>query len=96
MCTVRFPSTVRFPKGRVQGAVIVRNSNNYLYSVSASLDFYRDERAGFVGSWACSSSGVGANSWSVCFGSDFTPADGTRYYTGGYANNYDLETTWPN
>jgi hypothetical protein len=94
-CTVRFPATVSVPYERVQGAVIVRNNNNYLYSVSASLDLYRDEPRGFVGSWSCSSSGVGANSWSVCFGS-YVPANGSRYYTRGYANNIWLGNTWPN
>lgn len=94
VCTVRFPPTVSEPYERVLGAVIVRNNNNYLYSVRASLSLYREHR-GFVGSSSCSSSGVGANSWSVCFGSDVSP-DNSRYYTDGYANNTWLGTTWPN
>ncbi|MDV5145844.1 hypothetical protein R1T08_16920 [Streptomyces sp. SBC-4] len=52
--------------GAVQGAVIVRNNRSSLYSVAAAMDLYNS--SGKLGAWACSSSGVGANSWSVCFG----------------------------
>jgi hypothetical protein len=95
-CTVRFPATVSVPYERVRGAVIVRNSNNYLYSVSANLTVHRENDLRIFGSGFCSSSGVGANSWSVCFGSRFSSAYGTRYLTVGYANNEDLGITWPN
>jgi hypothetical protein len=96
VCTIRFPSTDDFPNGRIQGAVIVRNSTNYLFSTNASLTVYREHDRRIFGSASCSSSGVGANSWSVCFGSHFPSAYGTRYYTGGYANGRNLGTTWPN
>jgi hypothetical protein len=86
VCTVRSASGTG-----VQGAVIVRNNNNYLYSTNAGMDVYY-EGGGLRGYWDCPSSGVGANSWSVCFGSTF-PANGYRYFTGGYANNRDLGTT---
>ncbi|MQS37689.1 hypothetical protein FFZ77_19240 [Streptomyces katsurahamanus] len=53
--------------GSVQGAVIVRNNRSSLYSVQAWMDL-NNSSAGGLGFWTCSSSGVGANSWSVCFG----------------------------
>jgi hypothetical protein len=96
VCTIRFPSTDEYPYGRIQGAVIVRNNNNYLYSTSANLTVHRENDLRIFGSGFCSSSGVGANSWSVCFGSRFSSAYGTRYLTVGYANNEDLGITWPN
>lgn len=52
----------------VQGAVIVRNNRSSLYSVDASMDL-KNSSGVVLGGWACPSSGVGANSWSVCFGS---------------------------
>ncbi|WP_338496089.1 hypothetical protein [Streptomyces sp. SJL17-4] len=52
--------------GSVQAAVIVRNNRSSLYSVQAAMDLYSS--SGKLGAWLCSSSGVGANSWSVCFG----------------------------
>jgi hypothetical protein len=95
VCTVRFPATVSVPYERVQGAVIVRNSTNNLYSVRASLSLYREDDS-LMGSEFCSSSGVGANSWSVCFGDFVRAAGDSRYYTEGYANSKWLEYTWPN
>jgi hypothetical protein len=77
--------TVKSPGGGVQGAIIVRNNNNSLYSVSARMTVYYEFGA-VRGNWSCSSSGVGANSWSVCFGTEF-PAATYRYYTGGYAKD---------
>ncbi|MFG1714604.1 hypothetical protein [Micromonospora sp. NPDC049203] len=53
--------------GAVQGAVIVRNNRSSLGPAAASVSLwnvYRENR----GSWTCPSSGVAANSWSVCFG----------------------------
>ncbi|MFI5531799.1 hypothetical protein ACIA8O_25030 [Kitasatospora sp. NPDC051853] len=52
--------------GAVQAAVIVRNNRSSLFSVQAAMDLYNSSAS--LGSWVCSSSGVGANSWSVCFG----------------------------
>jgi hypothetical protein len=87
--------TVRSPEGRVRGAVIVRNNNSYLYSVRANMTvFYEDGR--FRGDYSCSSSGVGANSWAVCFGADFPSLPNTRYKTWGHANDTNLGMTWPN
>jgi hypothetical protein len=50
----------------VRGAVIVRNNNSSLYSASASVQITNSTTT-FDDS-SCSSSGVGANSWSVCYG----------------------------
>ncbi|WP_431892951.1 hypothetical protein [Micromonospora haikouensis] len=57
--------------GAVQAAVIVRNNRSSLYSVTAAMDLYTSSGA-YLGDWVCSSSGVGANSWSVCFGRTLT------------------------
>ncbi|QLD28161.1 hypothetical protein HXZ27_31405 [Micromonospora carbonacea subsp. aurantiaca] len=57
--------------GAVQAAVIVRNNRSSLYSVTAAMDLYTSS-GGYLGDWVCSSSGVGANSWSVCFGRTLT------------------------
>ena len=54
----------------VQAAVIVRNDRSSLYSASAYMDL-RTSSTG-LGNWSCASSGVGANSWSVCFGKTLT------------------------
>lgn len=87
--------TVRSRENRVRGAIIVRNNNSYLYSVRANMTVnYEDGR--FRGSSSCESSGVGANSWSVCFGTEFPSLPNTRYDTWGYANNTYLGWTWPN
>ncbi|MFE7903110.1 hypothetical protein ACFU3E_37645 [Streptomyces sp. NPDC057424] len=53
--------------GSVQAAVIVRNNRSSLYSASATMDLYTATGT-HLGLWHCASSGVGANSWSVCFG----------------------------
>jgi hypothetical protein len=57
--------------GAVQGAVIVRNNRASLYSVTAAMDLYTSSNI-YLGDWVCPSSGVGANSWSVCFGRTLT------------------------
>jgi hypothetical protein len=81
VCTIRSPD-----RQGVQGAVIVRNDTNYLYSTSASMTVY-NQYAGIAGNWSCSSSGVAAKSWSVCFGTTFPVTSGYTYTTEGYANN---------
>jgi hypothetical protein len=81
--------TVRTPDGeKVQGAVIVRNNRTSLFSTTASMNV-RYSNGYLYGSWSCSSSGVGANSWSVCFGTTF-PGSYYSYYTDGYAYNVQL------
>lgn len=58
---------IRSPNGKsAQGAVIVRNNRSSLYSMSAAVDLRNSWE--IMGVWHCPSSGVGANSWSVCFG----------------------------
>ncbi|PRY38924.1 hypothetical protein [Umezawaea tangerina] len=49
-----------------QSAVIVRNNNSFLVGMTAQSDLSRGDE--FVDRWSCASSGVAANSWSVCFG----------------------------
>ncbi|MFJ9742009.1 S1 family peptidase [Streptomyces sp. NPDC101166] len=51
----------------VQAAVIVRNNQSSLYGAEAGMDLYTASGT-HLGDWKCPSSGVGANSWSVCFG----------------------------
>lgn len=51
----------------VQAAVIVRNNQAGLYGAEARMDLYTASGT-HLGDWKCPSSGVGANSWSVCFG----------------------------
>jgi hypothetical protein len=50
----------------VQAAVIVHNRRSSLYSTAAAMDLFTGNDR--LGNWVCSQSGVGANSWSVCFG----------------------------
>jgi hypothetical protein len=50
-----------------QAALIVRNNRSSTYIVSAATDL-RSGFDGLMGVWRCPSSGVAANSWSVCFG----------------------------
>ena len=83
VCTVRNADR-RF----VTGAVIVRNNNSYLYTTSAGMTVYFSN-GNQKGRWTCSSSGVAANSWSVCFGTVFA-ADGYTYKTAGQANFVSL------
>jgi len=62
--------------GSAQGAVIVRNNRSGLFSTTALVDLWTQGR-GQLGIWECPSSGVGANSWSVCFGrSQSVPSTG--------------------
>jgi hypothetical protein len=82
VCTIRSGSG---NEESVGGVIIVRNNNNYPYDASASLAVYSE--GSFISrSSSCPSSGVRANSWSVCFGSSIYNTR-SRYYTGGYVNN---------
>ncbi|MEU0884014.1 hypothetical protein ABZ345_35920 [Lentzea sp. NPDC005914] len=62
VCTIRSSGG-----GSAQGAVIVRNNRAGLYSTTATVDLWTEGR-GQIDIWECPSSGVAANSWSVCFG----------------------------
>jgi hypothetical protein len=63
----------------VQAAVIVRNNRSSLYAVEAAVELTDWETTNSLGRWECSRSGVGANSWSVCFGQTLSYA--SRVYT---------------
>lgn len=59
---------IRSASGKLyQGAVIVRNNRGSLYSTTAQVTV-ENQTGTAEGTWVCSSSGVGAHSWSVCFG----------------------------
>lgn len=73
--------------GSVQGAVIVRNNRSALYSASAEVTLH-DWSASIT--WGCASSGVAANSWSVCFTT--TLPDDYLVYASGSANGVTLPT----
>lgn len=73
--------------GAVQAAVIVRNNRSSLYSVQAAMDLYTSSGT-YLGDWVCSSSGVGANSWSVCFGRTISQSSSVNSV--GAANGVDL------
>ena len=82
VCAVRSASG-----GSVQGAVVVRNNNAGTYSVEAGMDLVTSSNVD-LGLWICPASGVGAHSWSVCFGSTVTqssPVDSS-----GFANGVGL------
>jgi hypothetical protein len=51
----------------VQGAIIVRNNNSYLYSAGARGTLFNID-GNPITTWDCPHSSFGANSWSVCFG----------------------------
>ncbi len=81
VCAIRSPGLAS-----VQAAVIVRNNRTSLYSTSATMDLYTPSGAK-LGDWACASSGVGAHSWSVCFGRTLPhsgPVNSAGYANGRY------------
>ncbi|WP_229373602.1 hypothetical protein [Umezawaea beigongshangensis] len=71
----------------MQAAVIVRNNRSSLYSVEAGMDLYTSSGT-YQGDWLCQSSGVGANSWSVCFGR--TLPQSSPVNSAGFANSTSL------
>jgi hypothetical protein len=73
--------------GAVQAAVIVRNNRSSLYSLPAGMDLFTSSGVK-LGEWVCPSSGVGANSWSVCFGRTLT--EGSPVDSAGNANGVIL------
>jgi hypothetical protein len=63
------PCAIRASGGlAVQVAVIVRNSRSSLYAVEAAVELWDYTANEIRGRWVCARSGVGAHSWSVCFG----------------------------
>jgi hypothetical protein len=61
-CAVRTPD-----RSGAQAALIVRNNRSSTYIVTAQTEL-RSTYEGNMGWWRCPSSGVAANTWSVCFG----------------------------
>lgn len=62
VCIIRSPN-----RASIQGAVIVRNNNTFLYTTYANVTVL-NSRGDIFDTWYCPQSGVGAKSWSVCFG----------------------------
>lgn len=72
----------------MQGAVIVRNNKSTTFITSAAMHLYRPSGAEVLDGWVCHSSGVAANSWSVCFGKTILHPGPTR--AEGFAYGKDL------
>lgn len=81
-------------KERVQAAVIVHNRRTTAFSVKATAFLWDVKSLNSLGSWDCRSSGVGAESWSVCFGITI-PYLGRQVEANGTANDAELGFTNP-
>lgn len=78
-CAIRSPG-----RGSVQAAVVVRNNRPSLYSVEAAVELIRATPGIHIPErWECARSGVGANSWSVCFGKTLAISDPVMVPQGG-------------
>lgn len=80
----------------VQSAVIVRNNRSSLYSVGAKSSLYVEILPGenyHLDTWECPSSGVGANSWSVCFGDTRSTTNPVKA-SGSAGGVYLSESPW--
>ncbi|WP_199548154.1 hypothetical protein [Streptomyces sp. N35] len=86
VCVIRSASG-----GSVQGAVIVRNNRDSLYRVSATVSLYNSAGVWQGGTWHCAKSGVGANSWSVCYGKTVTTS-ASRYAQAAATGTEDTES----
>lgn len=73
----------------VQGAVIVRNNRDTSYNIDAWVRVRNSYVGSIAGTWDCKTTGVAANSWSVCFGE--TLAKLGSVYAAGYAGVESLE-----
>jgi hypothetical protein len=71
--------------------VVILNNRSTVVPVVAAVVVWPDEGLviGDPWEWHCSRSGVGASSWSVCFGETFPFAH--RAFTHGGANGHDLQ-----
>ncbi|AXB44280.1 hypothetical protein [Amycolatopsis albispora] len=70
---------VKSPDGdAMQGAVIVRNNQSSLYQANVSVSLFRPSGHQVLEDWDRPKSGVGAKSWSVCFGKTITYPGSTR------------------
>ncbi|MFD4634021.1 hypothetical protein ACFVYR_20040 [Streptomyces sp. NPDC058284] len=79
--------------GSVRAAVIVRNNRSSLYSARAIVDLYTAAPVTPLGLWECASSGVGANSWSVCFGKTLSKPSSVKVNSAAELNDVDLGTS---
>jgi hypothetical protein len=84
------PCIIRTADGQsVQGAVVILNNRSTVVPVVAAVVVWPEDGVVFEPwEWHCSRSGVGASSWSVCFGDTFPYTD--EAYTQGGANGHDL------
>jgi hypothetical protein len=85
------PCIIRTPdRQSIQGAVVILNNRSTTVPVEAAV-VVSPATAGVIGrqEWHCSRSGVGARSWSVCFGDTFRYED--IAHTHGGANGHDLQ-----
>jgi hypothetical protein len=74
----------------VQGAVVILNNRSTVVPVEAAVVVYPAAPVIIEKwEWHCSRSGVGASSWSVCFGETFPFTD--KALTHGGANGHDLQ-----
>lgn len=87
VCAVRAPNGLG-----VQAAVVVRNNRSSLYALNATAHLFGYESRNRLGTWNCPSSGVAANSWSVCFGQtiSFSPEADASGVAGGISLGYSL------
>jgi hypothetical protein len=86
---------VRTADGRyVQGAVIIRNDRSGLFRAAVALMMKR-ETGPWDRRWTCPNSGVGAHSWSVCFGDSFySYADFVKVAQSGINGTHYGESPW--
>ena len=63
VCVIRTPNGEHF-----QGAVIIRNDRSSLYGTEVAFMMETYDDGDYDIRWVCPRSGVGAHSWSVCFG----------------------------
>jgi len=87
VCVIRSSSG-----GSVQGAVIVRNNRSSAFSTTASVDLWTENK-GQIAWWECPSSGVGATSWSVCFGRSQSVPSSDLANSTGFARDMYLGVT---
>ena len=75
----------------VQAAVIVRNNRSTQF-VAPETSMNLEILGTPFNSWACPSSGLAANSWSVCFGTT-QHVDGPEVQSAGHVGTTDLGTS---
>lgn len=87
VCAIRSPSGAS-----VQSAVIVRNNSSSVSYAQVWVDLWtRDVQLNY---WECPRSGVGGNSWSVCFGQTLAHR-GSVQATASAQGDYTSSTSLP-